>query len=69
MTLALAIAFNAVLAVALLSALVAVMSRAARLRPHVPEIDATASQPGALTYAARTRPARRRDLVFVDVPA
>jgi hypothetical protein len=69
MTLALAIAFNAVLVVALLGALVTVMSRAARLRPHVPAIDATASQPVALTHAARTPPARRPAPVLVDAHA
>jgi hypothetical protein len=69
MTIALAIAFNAVLAVALLGALVTVMSRAARLRPHVPAIHAAASQPVVLAYAARTRPARRLDPVLADVPA
>jgi hypothetical protein len=37
-TLALAIAFNAVLILALFGTLITVMSRAARLRPHVPAV-------------------------------
>jgi hypothetical protein len=69
MTIALAIAFNAVLAAALIGALVTAMSRAARLRPHVPAIDAAASRPVAPTQAARSRRSRRPDLVLVDVHA
>ncbi|HEV7586388.1 MAG TPA: hypothetical protein VGO14_11475 [Solirubrobacteraceae bacterium] len=55
MTLALAIAFNAVLVLALAGTLVAVMSRAARLKPHVSAAAETASEPVVLRQPARPR--------------
>ena len=56
MTLALAIAFNAVLMLALLGALSALMSRAARLKPHLSATAAPAFEPAGV---ARTAGARR----------
>ena len=67
MTIALAIAFNAVLMVALVGTLVTVMSRAARLRPHVSATADVASQPVVLRQPARPRVTRRPEMALADI--
>jgi hypothetical protein len=66
-TLALAIAFNAVLILALFGTLITVMSRAARLRPHVPAAAPTTSQPAVLRRPTRPRGALRPDAAVATV--
>ena len=68
MTLALAIAFNAVLVLALFGALITVMSRAARLKPHV-SAASTSAEPVVLRRAVRPPGARRPGVVLADVRA
>jgi hypothetical protein len=69
MTLALAIAFNAVLVLALFGALITVMSRAARLKPHVSAAASTSAEPVVLRRVVGPRDARRRSVVLADVRA
>jgi hypothetical protein len=61
MTLALAIAFNAVLIVALLGALLAVTSRAARLKPHLSAAVAPVFEPAPVGRTARAHRGRRQN--------
>jgi hypothetical protein len=69
MTLALAITFNAVLMLALLGGLVLVMSRAARLRPHVPAGVTPVLRPVALERVVRPRQATRPSTAFAGAGA
>ena len=66
MTLALAIAFNAALVLALLVALAVVMSRAARLKPHVSAASRPSFEPVVLRRAARSRRALRPEAALAD---
>jgi hypothetical protein len=66
MTLTLAIAFNAALVLALLVALATVMSRAARLKPHVSAAHQPSFEPIVLSRDVRTRRARRPEVAFAD---
>jgi hypothetical protein len=59
MTLALALAFNAVLVVALVGALLVVMSRAARLKPHLSPSAAPVFEPAPVGRTARASFGRR----------
>jgi hypothetical protein len=59
MTLALGIAFNAVLVVALLGALLVVMSRAARLKPHLSAAAAPVFEPAPVGRPARAHRGQR----------
>jgi hypothetical protein len=61
MTLAIAITFNAVLMLTLLSALAFVMSRAGRLKPHLSAIAAPAIEPVQVGRHVPTPSARRFD--------
>jgi hypothetical protein len=67
MTLVLAIAFNAVLMLALLGGLWVVMSRAARLKPHLSAAVAPALEPAPVGRSARARHARRPDIALAVV--
>jgi hypothetical protein len=69
MTLALAIAFNAVLALALLGTLVTVMSRAARLKPHVSATEAASFEPVVLPQRTSRRTSARPGMALADVRA
>jgi hypothetical protein len=59
MNLTLAIAFNVVLMVALLGALLVAMSRAARLKPHLSAAAAPAFEPAPVGRTARAHRAGR----------
>jgi uncharacterized membrane protein YcfT len=69
MTLVIAVAFNAVLVLALLGALIAVMSRAARLKPHVSATAPASPEPVVLPRAASRRTAPRPGIALADVRA
>jgi hypothetical protein len=67
MTLALALAFNAVLMLALLGGLLVVMSRPARLKPHLSAAVDPVFEPATVGRSARARRARRPDLALAVV--
>ena len=69
MNLVLAIAFNGVLVLALFGALITVMSRAARLKPHVSAAAETSSEPLVRRRPVRSWGARRPDVALADVRA
>jgi hypothetical protein len=67
MTLALAVIFNAALMLALVGGLVVVMSRAARLKPHLSAAVAPALEPAPVARSARARRAWRPDTALAIV--